>query len=130
VKYVLVTAAVTAVLAQVEVSDLAPIIVAMFALVGSWLTYRQARKATAENTAMKNREIDAEAFRRAKDIYEGSIAEQGRQIERIGKQLKAEIEHSTAMEADVRELRSKVNGLIHLLQDAGIEVPTHLRLDG
>lgn len=114
---------------QWEPVNIVPILVAFVGLFGSWLTYRQARKATKETTAMKNREIDAEAFKRAKEIYEGSIEEQTSRIERISTQLTREVEHNTTMEADVRELRRKVNGLIHLLEAAGVEVPAKLRLD-
>jgi uncharacterized membrane protein len=111
----------------IEPAVFAPVIVAFFAFFGSWLTYRQAKKSTHAATMIRNREIDIEAFARAKEIYEGSIEEQNARINRIGNQLKDEQDHTVTMEADMRDLRRKIVGLIRLLEANGIEIPPELQ---
>ncbi|MBO2461659.1 hypothetical protein [Actinomadura violacea] len=117
---------------------LVPIVVAVVAyrqaVAANRITAQQAERAAARQAALERSKVDAEAYNRAKTIYEAALVQLERQIDRLqgqsdrlGEQLAREQDTSNTlrsqvqtMNAQIRELERTVAGLRRQLIEAGV----------
>lgn len=106
-------------------SVLVAIVAGVAAIVGAIFSYRASTRATS----IESSKVDAAAFERAKSIYEGSLRELERQLERmreqfdrVNAQLATEQDTSSALRSQLRTLRSHVEELERTVNDLRLQL--------
>lgn len=103
-------------------SILVAIIAATPGLGAAWLAYRQAVKSAKITTANDTLRIEAEAYERARRIYEAGIAQLESQVKALKAQISEEQDISGKLRLRVSELEETVAQLRFQLMRAGIEL--------
>lgn len=127
---------------------LVPIVVAWLAyrqaVRANQITAQQARQAAERSAQIERSKVDAEAFARAKLIYEGALEQLERQLERIqtqfdrlNEQLGRELDTSSVLRSQVNHLQQQVALLERTVADlrrqlvrAGIPEQTGFQEEG
>ncbi len=101
---------------------LAPIAAVLTALGTGWLAKRSAVQVAREGISERRLEVDAQAYTRAKELYEAGIAQLEAQIDRLQRQINDERGVTDGLRQQVNQLQSTIAELRRQLIAAGIDV--------
>lgn len=111
----------------------AVIISGVVTLLTAWLTARSSRKAATETTNLKNRQVDADAYRLAREIEAGVVQGLRDELERLNTELATGRAALTTEQVDNARLRDTVHELertrdrlLRILRAADLEVPVDI----
>jgi septal ring factor EnvC (AmiA/AmiB activator) len=90
--------------------------------VAGWFTYRSASSAAHAAVQVKNVEVDAAAYNRARELYESGIKQLEEQLQRIRSDLAQERDVSNSLRNQINQLEDTVAMMRRQLLLAGIDV--------
>ena len=103
-------------------NDWLPSVVAsLLGFFAAWLAYRQSTRAVAARNKTEAAKVDAEAYGRAKILYESGIAQLERQVSDLRTQINNERTISDMLRVRVAELEETVARLRYQLILVGID---------
>lgn len=101
------------------------VVAGIAAIIGSIFSF----KASTRATAIESSKVDAEAYTRAKTIYQDALDEMEKQLERmrtqmdrVNAQLASEQDASNAMRTQIRTLRTHVEDLERTVADLRLQL--------
>jgi septal ring factor EnvC (AmiA/AmiB activator) len=99
------------------------IVAATPGIAAAWFAYNRAVKAAEISSRNETMKIEADAYGRARKMYEAGIAQLEEQVARLRQQVGEEQDVSTRLRKQINELEVTVSKLRSQLARAGIELP-------
>lgn len=103
----------------------AAVVPALGAVAAAWFAYRQSVKVARISHDVDLRKVEAEAYERAKALYESGITQMEEQLARMREQLKEEQGISAALRKQINELESTVSRMRQQIIQAGLDIPAN-----
>lgn len=100
------------------------VIASLLGFGAAFLAYRQSSRADNAATRVENLRVDAEAYQRAKTLYEAGIRQLEDQLARLQTQLNQERDLSNALRVQINALEDTVAKLRRQLILSGVDMET------
>lgn len=97
------------------------------AVLGSYLAYKKAVKASEAASRSETLKVEAGAYERARKLYEDGIKQLEDQVARLRREVTDERGVSDSLRKKINELEETVARLRQQLIKAGVELPPHIQ---